>query len=294
MIRKTLTVISFIGLLLSTGLWAASYYALGFSADVVTAERHHEFGLGEGTFLYNSWAFPLLFEAAHHPLKIGDQRFEIHRSVWQPDGDRGWLPSLHCFNRNLRISVHLWLPTLIFFCTSAYLGYMPIRVRKKQKDMRIRRIVTSALLCCLVFSGGVGIVSYVLRPSIGRNGPDGFKIRVSVLGGKLNFRTSHDAANRSPGWSVNTRPSDRHSFAYKMTLWLPRIEWGTTPRGWYFGVRTHFYIPTALFGSLFWYAYAPIYRLRKREKLGLCLQCGYDLRASKDRCPECGAAFEKL
>ncbi len=71
--------------------------------------------------------------------------------------------------------------------------------------------------------------------------------------------------------------------------WWPRYSLGAT--------MNEVHIPlcwsTAIFGAIGVYTYLPLHRRRKREKLGLCVKCGYDLRASKDRCPECGARFEK-
>ena len=73
------------------------------------------------------------------------------------------------------------------------------------------------------------------------------------------------------------------------TLWYPRSDsYGF--QSWYLSVP--FWIPTVVFSGLLCSLYGVGFlRRRKRKKLGLCIQCGYDLRASKERCPECGEEF---
>ena len=82
------------------------------------------------------------------------------------------------------------------------------------------------------------------------------------------------------------------------TQWLPKLT--TIPRNAMYpqgalAMCIHLWIPTLLFGSLF-YLCRPEYhvRRRKRKKLGLCLKCGYNLTGLNElRCPECNTPFEE-
>ncbi len=68
--------------------------------------------------------------------------------------------------------------------------------------------------------------------------------------------------------------------AFKPVLALPR------------NLRVPLWVPGLLFLPGAYACVLPLSRRRKRKKLGLCLKCGYDLRGSCERCPECGESLE--
>ena len=74
-------------------------------------------------------------------------------------------------------------------------------------------------------------------------------------------------------------------FAIFETCWAP--EFGSL-RNW----RLPLWIPCLAFTAIFLSSYLPVRRRGQRRKRGLCVKCGYDLRGSRERCPECGARFE--
>ncbi len=52
------------------------------------------------------------------------------------------------------------------------------------------------------------------------------------------------------------------------------------------------WLPCLMFGVLPTRSCLLLRRRHKRKKRGLCLECDYDLRASRERCPECGTKFD--
>lgn len=83
----------------------------------------------------------------------------------------------------------------------------------------------------------------------------------------LGFRADRGVTVRTWDRTTQTKPID--------TKWTVVVPHG-------FPVLLTAILPAAWAGALL--------RRRRRKAHGLCLACGYDLRASSNRCPECGAA----
>jgi hypothetical protein len=63
-----------------------------------------------------------------------------------------------------------------------------------------------------------------------------------------------------------------------------KIEYGTHIKGYFVPL----WFCAILFAILPLLQLHSLARLRRRRKKGLCVNCGYDLRASGNQCPECG------
>lgn len=99
---------------------------------------------------------------------------------------------------------------------------------------------------------------------------------------KLPARTWHAWFTYSPGVSTHLHMTDR---------WITRVGVDA------FFLQSHRYVSIGIFGlypaALAWFAFWFVARRRKREP-GVCTRCGYDMRATPDRCPECGQISEGM
>ena len=94
-----------------------------------------------------------------------------------------------------------------------------------------------------------------------------------------------------PGFHFRFKPStDVAKFAGRSVLGFGRKR--LRPAVWYSedGVAFPLWLPIILFALLPSLRAHNRHRQRRRRAGGACLSCGYDLRATPGRCPECGAA----
>jgi hypothetical protein len=107
----------------------------------------------------------------------------------------------------------------------------------------------------------------------------------------LTFRGVFDLTMRLPEdheyWRLKARGVDGGRFG--------EVLWSLAPTQLFRGARpvfdsdtsVPFWLILALESAMIW-VLARGQRRRQRAEHGLCVKCGYDLRASKERCPECG------
>lgn len=85
---------------------------------------------------------------------------------------------------------------------------------------------------------------------------------------------------------AKTRPDEWRfaGFSHEQVIHLPMREWTT------WGVPYGFLVILTIAPPVAWIVHRR--RHRYRANAGLCATCGYDLRATPNRCPECGATSQ--
>ena len=147
---------------------------------------------------------------------------------------------------------------------------------------------TAAAMSLVLCLGAVGlwVESYTLHRTVAYHRPPKRCVFVSDEGKTAVFIAPSDGRE---GWSQSRVPAGHvKSALVSWNHFLDAYHWGFG-YGW---AESTLLIPHWFLALLF--AIFPavwIRRRRNRIPPGHCQKCGYDLRASEERCPECGTAI---
>ncbi|MDB5289449.1 MAG: hypothetical protein JWL69_690 [Phycisphaerales bacterium] len=154
----------------------------------------------------------------------------------------------------------------------------------------------SLLLC--VATCGLWLRSYWYQDDVGRHTADrAMWVLLSWRGDLVAFHnTQVGLPRREPFWATYSGPVNDYTFGsvrWSLLGFAIRTSTGTGASENPFTFRTDYFLvphwfPAALTIILPARQLRILIRRAKRRHSGTCLRCGYDLRATPGRCPECG------
>lgn len=191
---------------------------------------------------------------ARHRLAVRHTRWDLKNDAGSESGQPHIDDHSHLPNEPTRIGVPVWLTNARFM--------EPCRV-----DARAVQVGAASLRLMPVDDSGPCEYRYPLFPD-------------DSIGGRLGVSVEHPE-------SQYTYRSDREAWGSGT---VEGERFNILPLGDYLRVRYWMVlVPLAILPALWIVCFSRAYRLRRRVRLGLCINCGYDLRASPSACPECGA-----
>lgn len=134
----------------------------------------------------------------------------------------------------------------------------------------------------------------------GKNGAGHLGIYLASGEGKISFKCDGASYLHSYGFhygKISVREMKRAmamAHPFRQSLEPGSMEWHLGPFGlgiwrWQFKLLMPYWFILLLSGIWPAQVFRRWWRWRKRMARGCCVACGYDLRASSGRCPECGA-----
>ncbi|MCZ6653605.1 MAG: hypothetical protein O7D91_11325 [Planctomycetota bacterium] len=124
MLRKALTTLSLLGLLLSVGLWVLSYFHVFYESS----NLHHISWISKGCV---TWRIREAYFPGHQAtVQVGG--YKGVETTWWPSKTLGGNRLLGYRTDSLNMAIPMWLPTLLFSVWPAWRS-LPLHRRRRRK-----------------------------------------------------------------------------------------------------------------------------------------------------------------